>query len=78
MELDIFFKALPQNIIFISPAGNNNLLVGEKILYPARLDNIISVGFINTNVFESSGKEFNKAIDYLFIGDSLLKLLMIY
>ncbi len=71
-ELDLWFQNLPTNIIYISAGGNNDLLFSDTILFPANLRNIIAVGFINNKEYGEIKKPFNKSLDYVYIGDSLL------
>ncbi len=73
--LDNLFTSVPKNVIFICAAGNNNELLTQDapFNYPARLDGMISVGFIRKDLFPSliPANKLNPALDYIFIGSAL-------
>lgn len=54
-----------KNTIIVASAGLDMLTVDDLINFPASLSNVISVGCLSSQLFESSDIKFNKELDFI-------------
>jgi len=66
--LDLINEATSKNIIIVAAAGNN---ISNEVDFPARLDNVISVGAVNYNLKKLSGTSYGK-IDFVGPGTNII------